>query len=40
MRADTYSSVLSVKDEAKVPSLVGESCLINCQLNGQVTYYC
>ena len=37
MRADTYSSVLSVKDEAKVPSLVGESCLINCQLNGQVT---
>ena len=37
MRADTYNSVLSVKDEAKVPSLVGESCLINCQLNGQVT---
>ena len=37
MRAGTYSSVLSAKDEAKVASLVGESCLINCQLNGQVT---
>ena len=37
MRAGTYSSVLSVKDEAKVASLVGESCLIDCQLNGQVT---
>ena len=37
MHAGTYSSVLSVKDEAKVTSLVGESCLIDCQLNGQVT---
>ena len=37
MRAGTYSSVLLVKDEAKVASLVGESCLIDCQLNGQVT---
>ena len=35
--AGTYSSVLSVKYEAKVASLVGESCLIDCQLNGQVT---
>ena len=37
MPAGTYSSVLSVKDEAKVASLVGESCLIDCQLNGQIT---
>ena len=37
MHAGTYSSVLSVKDEAKVTSLVSESCLIDCQLNGQVT---
>ena len=37
MHAGTYSSVLSVRDEAKVTSLVGESCLIDCQLNGQVT---
>ena len=37
MRAGTYSSVLSVKYEAKVASLAGESCLIDCQLNGQVT---
>ena len=37
MHAGTYSSVLSVKDEAKMTSLVGESCLIDCQLNGQVT---
>ena len=37
LRAGTYSSVLSVKDEAKLASLVGESCLIDCQLNGQVT---
>ena len=37
MHAGTYSSVLSVKDEAKVTSLVGESCLIDFQLNGQVT---
>ena len=37
MRAGTYSSVLSVKDEAKVESLVGESCLIDCQLNSQIT---
>ena len=37
MRAGTYSSVLSVKDEAKVASLVGENCLTDCQLNGQVT---
>ena len=37
MRAGTYSSVLSVKDEARVASLVGESCLIDCQLNGQIT---
>ena len=37
MHAGTCSSVLSVKDEAKVTSLVSESCLIDCQLNGQVT---
>ena len=37
LRAGTYSSVLSVKDEAKLASLVAESCLIDCQLNGQVT---
>ena len=37
MHAGTYSSVLSVKDEAKVTSIVSESCLIDCQLNGQVT---
>ena len=37
MRADTYSSVLSVKDRAKVAATVGESCLIDYQLDGQVT---
>ena len=37
MRAGTYSSVLSVKYEANVASLASESCLIDCQLNGQVT---
>ena len=37
MHAGTYSSAVSVKDKAKVASLVGESRLIDCQLNGQVT---
>ena len=37
MHTGTYSLVLSVQDEAKVASLVGESCLTGCQLNGQVT---
>ena len=37
MRAGTYSTVLSVKERAKVATLVGESCLIDCQLDGQVT---
>ena len=37
MRADTYSSVLSVKDRAKVAATAGESCLIDYQLDGQVT---
>ena len=37
MHTGKYSSALTVKDEAKVASLVGESCLIDCQLNGQIT---
>ena len=36
LHASTYSLALSVKDEGKVASLVGESCLIDCQLKGQV----
>ena len=36
MHAGLYSSTLTVKDEAKVAGLVGESCLTDCQLNGQV----
>ena len=39
MRAGTYSTVLSVKERAKVATLVGESCLIDCQLDGQVTLW-
>ena len=34
IHSGTYTSVLSVKDEAKVPSLVSEIYLIGCQLNG------
>ena len=36
MHADTYSSALLVKNEAKVTSLVGESCLTDCQRIGHV----
>ena len=37
MYARIYSSVLAVRDKAKVASTVCESCLIDCQLNCLVT---
>ena len=37
MHAGPCSSLLSVNKEAKVASPVSESCLIDCQLKGQVT---
>ena len=37
MHVVTYSSTITVEDEATVAGLVGESCLIYCLLHGQAT---